>query len=155
MTTYLLVKILHILSSTLLFGTGLGIAFFIYRSRFSSSIDERHYAIRNAVLADYIFTLPAVIIQPLTGIWLIQRAGFDWLDLWLVATYILYFVAGICWIPVVWIQIQLKQMLANSIRHNSDFPERYNRLFRVWTLLGIPAFLSIVAIFFLMVAKPV
>ncbi len=154
MNEYLIVKTIHIMSSAILFGTGLGIAFFMLRSQATSSLEGKYYAIRTTVLADYLFTLPAIIIQPLTGAWLVHRAGINWLDFWLVATYVLYFVAGMCWIPVVWIQIRLKQILANSKRNNAEIPDAYHRLFRAWILLGIPAFLSLLAIFFLMVAKP-
>lgn len=83
---YLTIRTLHILSSTILFGTGIGIAFFMFRSRFTDDLAEKLYAARGTVWADYIFTLPAVIFQPLTGAWLIWRGGYDWRELWLVAT---------------------------------------------------------------------
>ena len=154
MNEYLVVKTLHILSSAILFGTGLGIAFFMLRSQVTPSLEGRYFAIRTTVLADCLFTLPAIIIQPLTGAWLVHRAGINWLDHWLVATLALYCVVVVCWIPVVWIQIRLKQILAISKSNNAELPEAYHRLFRAWILLGIPAFLSLLAIFFLMVAKP-
>ncbi len=110
MSLYLIVKTLHILSATVLFGTGAGIAFFMFRSVFTDDIHQKLYATRNTVLADYLFTLPAVIIQPITGAWLVWFVGFNWTDTWLLVTYVLYLLAGICWLPVVWVQIQLKQM---------------------------------------------
>lgn len=155
MDLYLFIKTLHIISAAILFGTGLGIAFFMFRSHFTDDIHEKFYAVRNAVLADYIFTLPAVIIQPLTGIWLIHLAGYDWTDLWLVLTYGIYIVAGLCWLPVVWIQIQLKKMIAESVEKESELPKRYHKFFKLWFLLGWPAFLGLVAVFFLMVMRPV
>jgi len=155
MDLYLLVKILHILSSTILFGTGIGIAFFMFRSQFSYSLEEKLYAARNTVLADYIFTFPAVIIQPLSGLWLIHLGGYDWTDYWLMLTYGLYILAGACWIPVVWIQIQLKRILAESIENKTELPEQYHKLFKLWFLLGWPAFIGLVIVFYLMVAKPV
>lgn len=154
MDFYLLIKTAHIISSTILFGTGIGIAFFMVRSYFTDSLQEKLYAAKNTVLADYIFTFPAVVIQPLTGIALVHMSGYAWNDLWLSATYILYMIAGLCWIPVVWIQIQLKNMVANSLLENQALPDRYHRLFKIWFLLGWPAFLSLIAIFFLMVSKP-
>ena len=154
MTAYLLIKTLHVISSTILFGTGIGIAFFMYRSRFTPDLHEKYYAIRNTVIADYAFTLPAVLIQPLTGAWLIHRAGFDWMEFWLLATYALYVIVGICWLPVVWIQLRLKRMLSETIENNLELPGSYDKLFRIWILLGIPAFLSLLSIFYLMVAKP-
>ena len=154
MDIYLFVKVIHILSSTILFGTGMGIAFFMFSSYFTKKVHEKLYAARMTVIADYLFTLPAVFIQPATGIWLVWYGGFNWLDFWLVATYLIFVVAGICWIPVVWIQIQLKTMLVSSVANGTDLPERYFRLFRWWFLLGWPAFIGLVYVFFLMVMKP-
>jgi len=154
MDFYTLVKTLHILSSTILFGTGIGIAFFMFRSWFTHSTQEKLYAAKNTVLADYLFTFPAVIIQPLSGIALIHMAGFDWSAYWLIATYIIYIMAGLCWLPVVWIQVQLKNMCIAASESGTELPERYNKLFKIWILLGCPAFVGLVAVFYLMVAKP-
>ena len=155
MDIYLLVKTLHIFSATILFGTGIGIAFFMLRSYFTDNIHEKLYAVRGTVLADYIFTLPAVIVQPLTGIWLVWQGGYDWMDLWLVITYAIYIIAGLCWLPVVWIQIQLKNMLTIAEESGADLTPRYHRLFKIWFILGWPAFIGLVIVFFLMVFKPV
>lgn len=155
MDWYFTIKTLHIISSTILFGTGLGIAFFMLVSHFTDNLQEKFFAARTTVLADYLFTAPAVIIQPLTGFWLISQGGHDWTDLWLVATYIIYAVAGVCWLPVVWIQIQLKNMLAHSVQTGETLPARYHILFRTWFILGWPAFIGLVIVFFLMVFKPV
>lgn len=151
---YLLVKALHILNGAVLFGTGLGIAFFMLRSHFTASLEEKHYAARNTVLADTLFTLPAVILQPVSGLWLVRQAGYDGTEPWLVATYGLYLLAGACWLPVVWIQLRLKAMLAESLRAGAALPASYRTLFFAWFLLGWPAFLGLVAIYWLMVAKP-
>ncbi|MEN8205432.1 MAG: DUF2269 domain-containing protein [Pseudomonadota bacterium] len=154
MDWYLTVKVVHIISSTVLFGTGLGIAFFMFRSHFSEPVQEKYYAVHNTVLADYLFTLPAVVLQPLTGAWLIWKGGYNWTDTWLVWTYALYLLAGLCWIPVVWIQIQLRTIL-NEIRENdTSLPPKYQKLFNIWFILGWPAFISLILIFFLMVYKP-
>ncbi|MCC3862121.1 DUF2269 family protein [Pseudemcibacter aquimaris] len=155
MDIYLIVKTIHIISATILFGTGMGIAFFMFCSHFSDNLFQKYYAAKNTVLADYIFTLPAVIIQPISGIWLIMEMGYDYFEFWLLATYIIYIVAGICWSPVVWIQIELKKMIAIAIKDKTELPQRYDRLFRIWFLLGWPAFIGLVAVFFLMVFKPV
>jgi uncharacterized membrane protein len=155
MNFYFIIKTLHILSSTVLFGTGLGIAFFMFCARYAKNLHEKYYAARFTVLADYIFTLPAVIIQPITGAWLMMKAGYDPQALWLTTTYVLYIVAGLCWLPVVWIQIQLRSIVAECLKKDTKLPARYHRLFRIWFCLGWPAFLSLIAIFYLMVAKPV
>lgn len=155
MDIYLLVKMLHIISAAVLLGTGAGIAFFMLRSHFTDNIHEKFYAARNTVLADYLFTAPAVIIQPLTGFWLVWQGGYGWMDLWLSVTYALYVLTGLCWLPVVWIQIQLKNMVAQAVKTGEDLPPRYNKLFKIWFILGWPAFASVGIIVFLMVVKPV
>lgn len=154
MDLYFIVKTIHIISSTVLFGTGLGTAFFMLMSRFTDNLQEKFFAARTTVLADYLFTAPAVILQPVTGFWLIWKGGYDPMAPWLAWTYGLYILAGLCWLPVVWIQIRLKQMLKTALDTGAPLPEAYHRLFRIWFLLGWPAFLGLVAVFFLMVAKP-
>jgi uncharacterized membrane protein len=154
MDWYFVAKTLHILSAAILFGTGAGIAFFMWQSRHAANPHERHFASRQTVLADFLFTLPAVIVQPLTGIWLIQLGGHDPAAPWLVGTYALYALAGACWLPVVGIQIRLKTMAGESVLHRAPLPDRYHHLFRIWFLLGWPAFISVIVIFWLMVAKP-
>ncbi len=154
MNIYLIIRTLHILSSTILFGTGIGIAFFMFRSHFTNNIHEKLYAARNTVLADYLFTLPAVIAQPVTGLWLVWLGDYDWMEFWLVITYMIYIIAGICWLPVVWIQIELKKILRQSVADKTELPARYFALFKIWFILGWPAFIGLVAVFFLMVLKP-
>jgi len=155
MDLYFTVKTLHIIGSTILFGTGIGIAFFMFAARYARNLHEKYFAARMTVLADYIFTTPAVILQPATGIWLILNGGYGAHDLWLSLTYGLYVLAGCCWLPVVWIQIQLRRMLAEAVAAQGDLPPRYHKLFRIWFWLGWPAFISLIIIFFLMVMKPV
>ena len=155
MDLYLAIKTLHIISSTVLFGTGLGIAFFMFRSRSTKNLDERHFAARTTVMADYLFTFPAVIVQPLSGAWLIWKGGYSWMDTWLVWSYVLYLVAGLCWLPVVWIQLRLSKLVADALRNGTALDDSYYRLFSYWMLLGWPAFVSLVLIFLLMVFKPV
>jgi uncharacterized membrane protein len=154
MSAYFLIKTIHIISATILFGTGLGIAFFMFRSRFSDDLHEKLFALRTTVFADYLFTAPAAVLQPITGAWLIWTGGFSWTDGWLLATYILYAIAAACWLPVVWIQIRVKQIVTASLAADVPLPREYDRLFRLWFVLGWPAFLGLVAVFFLMVIKP-
>ena len=101
---------------------------FLHYTHFTDNLQEKFYASRNTILTDYLFTFPAVIIQPLTGFWLIHEVGYGWADLWLMLTYGIYIIAGACWLPVAWIQIQLKKMIAESLKTRSDLPERYHRL---------------------------
>ena len=155
MDTYLIVKTIHIVSSCILLGTGIGIAFFMFRSYFTDNINEKFFAVRNTVLADYIFTFPAVILQPVSGIWLVWKIGYEWSVFWLVSTYFLFAVIGFCWLPVVWIQIQLRRIIQHSMETKTELPKKYNRLMKIWFLFGWPAFFSLLLIFYLMVAKPV
>ncbi len=137
----------------MLFGTGLGIAFFFWSAR-SGDDAARLSAARTTVRADFLFTLPAVILQPITGAWLVAKAGFVPRELWLVASYALYILAGFCWIPVVRLQIRMKKMLESKISSGEFDSARFERLRRTWFLLGWPAFLGLVIVFWLMVTKP-
>ena len=154
MNLYLTIKTIHILSSTVLLGTGMGIAFFMWRALASGNLQTQAFTARTTVLADFLFTLPAVVVQPATGIALIMLGGYDWTAPWLLATYGLYIMIGCCWLPVVWIQIQLRSMVLAAVENGDDqLPERYHRLYRWWFCLGWPAFTGVIALFFLMVLK--
>lgn len=144
---------MHILSATVLFGTGLGIAFFFWSAR-QSDDRARLFAARTTVRADFLFTLPAVVLQPLTGAWLVARSGIDPRTPWILVSIGLYILAGLCWLPVVWIQVKMKKMLEASIEGGPFDRRAYERLRRIWFLLGWPAFLGLLVIFWLMVAKP-
>jgi len=154
MDTYLLVKTLHIISAAILFGTGIGIANFMFLGQFSPDLATRVFAARMTVRADFLFTLPAVIVQPLSGVWLIFYGGFAWNDPWLVLTYALYMLAGACWLPVVAIQMRMKAMLEAQAQGAPFDEAAWSRLFRWWFMLGWPAFGGLVVVFWLMVAKP-
>jgi uncharacterized membrane protein len=151
---YAAVKTLHILSATVLFGTGLGIAYFFWMGGRSGDDRAALFAARATVIADFIFTLTAIIVQPLTGAWLIWRGGFNPLDHWLVLTYALYLLAGACWVPVVFIQMRIRNQLQAKLEGGSFDAAQHARLLRIWFVLGWPAFLSLIAIFHLMVTKP-
>jgi uncharacterized membrane protein len=109
---------------------------------------------RHVVWADYLFTLPSILIQPLSGLWLTELAGFPPGGKWLLVTYILYAIAGACWIPVVWLQIRMRDLAGAAVRDGTELPPLYHRYMRIWFILGWPAFAAIIAIFYLMVAKP-
>ena len=150
---YLWLKLIHIISSTLLFGTGLGSAFYMYRANQTKDLNTMFFAARNVVLVDWVFITPAVIIQPLTGIGLIHVMQLSWSTPWLVASLLLYVFVGVCWIPVVFIQIKMKRMLAQAIKSGAKLPAQYYRYFRTWFILGWPAFFSVIIIFYLMTLK--
>lgn len=154
MDGYLVIKTVHVLSSTVLFGTGLGIAFFFLMGVRSGEPAMAWFAARTTAVADMVFTLTAGIVQPLTGFWLIFAAGYDPFTGWLLATYILYLIALACWLPVVWLQLRMRDMLAVQVAGGSFDETRFRRCFRWWFALGWPAFLGLVGVFWLMVAKP-
>jgi uncharacterized membrane protein len=152
--TYLVVKWLHILSSTVLFGTGLGSAFYMFFA--SRTRDPRVVAtvVRHVVIADWIFTTPTIVLQPLTGFWLIHIAGYPLTSTWIVASIALYLLAGAAWLPVVWMQIRMRNQAIEAVRLQRDLPESYWRMLRAWVMLGVVAFTALVVVFYLMVAKP-
>ncbi|MEC4721894.1 DUF2269 domain-containing protein [Noviherbaspirillum sp. CPCC 100848] len=151
---YVTVKWLHILSSTFLFGTGIGSAFYLLFATISRDIRAIAVVTRIVVLADWLFTSTTVIIQPLTGYILIRLAGFPMNSRWIVWSVILYVIAVACWLPVLWLQMKMKQLSRSAADANTPLPDAYWRYFKVWVLLGIPAFFAFLAIFYLMVAKP-
>jgi uncharacterized membrane protein len=153
--TYLVVKWLHVLSSTLLFGTGLGSAYYMFCASRTRDARAAAVVVRYVVLADWIFTTTTIIVQPLTGLFLVHLAGIPLNSRWITGSFVLYFIAGGCWLPVVWIQIRMRTLAEAAARCDASLPESYWRLFRWWVALGIPAFMSLVIVFWLMIAKPV
>jgi uncharacterized membrane protein len=151
---YLALKLVHILSSTVLFGTGLGTAFSMWRA--NASRDPRLIAsvARSVAIADWIFTTPAVVVQPITGIALARLAGFPLTSNWLVLSIALYFFIGACWIPVVWLQLRMRDLAQAAANERASLPPRYSRYYRAWFALGWPAFTGVIGIFTLMVFKP-
>jgi uncharacterized membrane protein len=154
MDAYLLLNVVHILSATVLFGTGLGIAFFFLMALRSGDTAGAYFAARTTAIADMLFTLTAGIVQPLTGFAMVRWAGIDPGSRWLAWTYALYLVALACWLPVVWLQLRMRDMLGAKLRGEAIDEARLKRYFRVWFVLGWPAFVGLVAVFWLMVAKP-
>lgn len=155
MTTYLLLKWTHILSSVLLVGTGFGSAFYLYftnRTRNTQAIAE---VCRLVVRADFWFTTPAVIVQPITGYAMLTLYGSSLTQAWLMWTYGFYLLAGICWLPVVWLQLRMSAMATAAADGNADLPQEYWYYAKYWEWLGYPAFAGMIAVYWLMVFKPV
>ena len=151
MDAFLAVKWVHILSATLLFGTGLGTAFHMWLAHLSGDAAHIAHAARQTVLADWLFTLPAGIAQPVSGVALIYLAGYDPHEGWLMLAYALYLVAGACWVVVARLQIRIARRLAAG---GGPEDPQYRRAMRIWFALGWPAFLALIAVFWLMVARP-
>ena len=159
MDNYLILKMLHILSSMILIGTGAGIAFFMLMASRSNSPQGLLVVTRIVVLADWVFTAPAVIIQFLSGLLLMQLLGYSFTSPWFMLVISLFLLIGACWLPVVWIQYRLRSLAAKMACSDTEFDTSVNEQFRgwmrAWVLLGIPAFSAIIVILYLMVFKPI
>lgn len=151
---YLWVKWIHILSSTLLMGTGLGIAFFMWVAHLRGDVRVIAATARTVVIADTCFTAPAVIAQLVTGIWLTRILGMPLDHFWLKLALILFVLVGLCWLPVLWLQVRARNLAQRALDQNQPLPAAYHRAMRWWFWLGWPAFISVIAIFWLMVMKP-
>lgn len=150
MDPYLITKWLHILSSTVLFGTGIGTAFQMVWAMGSDDPRVIHRVASGVVWADWLFTTPAGIVQPLTGLWLIHLQGWSLTEPWLLATYGLYLLAFLCWAPVVHLQIRIRDLTRTA----DTLPPAARRAYRIWFALGWPAFAALTLVFWLMVSKP-
>ena len=151
---YLTIKWLHVLSSTILFGTGIGSAFYLFAASLRGDPPSAYFAARHVVIADWLFTAPAVVLQPVTGFYLTQLAGMPLTSRWLAWSLVLYGVAVACWLPVVWIQIRMRDLARAAVASGDALPASYRRHFHAWIALGVPAFIALVAVFYLMVARP-
>jgi uncharacterized membrane protein len=150
---YLFIKWLHIISSTILFGTGIGSAFFMFMANRHKDVANIYFVTRHVVIADWFFTTPSVIIQLITGIFLVHIGGYSLSDFWIMWGLILYFFVGICWLPVVWMQIKMRDMAKTALEKNESLPETYWKMHRWWITLGSFAFPAIIIVFYLMVFK--
>ncbi|MGR6871551.1 DUF2269 family protein [Pseudomonas sp. HK3] len=153
MDNYLLLKMIHILSAVVVTGTGAGIAFFMFMVSRTSNLQAIAVTARHVVLADWIFTAPAILVQFISGVLLMNLLGYSFTAKWFFVVISLFIFIGICWVPVVFIQYKLKA-LADEALQTGCFDPEFNVMMRRWTLLGIPAFISILVILWLMVFKP-
>ncbi len=152
---YLWVKWIHILSSTLLFGTGLGIAFFMLRAHRHGDPALIAGTAGTVVVADACFTAPAVLVQLGTGLWLAHLLGMPLTTFWLKTALELFMIVGACWLPVLWLQLRARNLSRAAVSTGTPLPPAYFRVMRWWFWLGWPAFIAVIAIFWLMVFKPV
>jgi len=151
---YQALKWVHILSSTVLFGTGMGTAFHMWMAHLRGDPRTIATVAANVVLADWLFTLPAGIAQPVTGVAMMFMVGFSPWETWLVVTYGLYLLALGCWLPVVVLQMRARDLAAAAAACGGPLPPAYHRIMRRWFVLGWPAFIALVVVFWLMVTKP-
>lgn len=148
------IRYLHIIGATLLFGTGLGTAFHGYLAYRSGNMHAIAVTSRTVVLADWLFTTPAVILQPITGTVLALQYGYPLTSGWILASFALYVVTGVCWLPVVWLQIRMARFARSAQAQGTALPSAYYRYLRLWFWLGWPAFTAVLLIFYLMLRRP-
>lgn len=151
---YFIAKFLHIVGAAVLLGTGAGIAFFMLLAHRTGDAKVVAGVARIVVIADFLFTASAVVAQPLTGLWLAHTAGYALTDSWIVVSIALYVVTGLFWLPVVWMQMRMRDLATVAAASGGSLPAEYNTLFRWWFAFGFPAFGAVVAIFWLMITRP-
>jgi uncharacterized membrane protein len=149
-----LVKFLHILGAAVLFGTGIGIAFFMVMAHRTRKPALVAHVAGTVVVADFLFTATAVILQPVTGLWLAYLVGWRLTEGWIILSATLYVFAGLFWMPVVWIQMRLRDLARVAAAAGEPLPSDYRRLYHIWFAAGFPAFGAVLAIYWLMLAKP-
>jgi len=154
MTAYLALKYLHVIGAAVLLGTGAGIAFFMLLAHRTGEARTVAAVARIVVIADFIFTATAVVAQPITGVLLAWAVGHSLRDGWIVLSVLLYLLTGAFWLPVVRMQMRMRDLAAAAARQGVPLPAEYHRLFRLWFAFGFPAFAAVLAIFWLMIARP-
>jgi uncharacterized membrane protein len=151
---YFMLKFLHVIGASVLLGTGAGIAFFMLLAHRTGDVRTVAAVARMVVVADFVFTATAVVLQPVTGVALAWHVGYSLWDGWIALSILLYLVTGAFWLPVVWMQMEMRRLAEQSANAGKPLPPRYHRLFRLWFLFGFPAFGAVMAIFWLMIAMP-
>ncbi|ODR95349.1 hypothetical protein AUC70_05515 [Methyloceanibacter stevinii] len=152
--TYLALKYVHIIGACVLLGTGAGIAFFMLMAHRTKDPAVIAGVARIVVIADLVFTATAVVLQPLTGLALAWQAGYALHQGWIVLSVLLYLLIGALWVPVVWMQLRMRDLAASAVRAGTPLPPQYHALFRWWFAFGIPAFAAVLIIVWLMIARP-
>jgi len=149
-----LLRFTHVLGATVLLGTGAGIAFFMVLSHRSRDPALIAHVAGIVVIADTVFTATAAVLQPITGTLLAWHLGWSLWEPWLLLSLILYVVVGAFWLPVVWIQLQMRNLARTARDAQSPLPGRYFTLYHIWFACGVPAFFSVMTIVWLMLMKP-
>jgi uncharacterized membrane protein len=151
---YFALKFLHVIGASVLLGTGAGIAFFMLLAHLTRDARVIAGVARIVVIADFLFTATAVVVQPITGLLLVWSVGYSLREGWILLSILLYLLTGAFWLPVVWMQMRMRDLAAAAVRKGEPLPAAYHRLFWLWFAFGFPAFGAVVAIFWLMIAKP-
>lgn len=154
MTLYFVLRFLHLVGAAVMLGTGAGIAFFLVLAHRRGDPAAIAAVARIVVIADFVFTATAVVLQPLTGAALALHSGYSLGEGWIVLSLLLYLVAGAFWLPVVGMQMRIRDIAAAAARSGEVLPSSYYQLIRTWIAFGFPAFGAVLAIFWLMIARP-
>lgn len=152
--TFLILKWVHILSAVLLLGTGLGSAFYAARANRTGNLHAIRFVLRNVILADWLFTVPPIVLLPVTGVWMMNISGYAFSELWIWLSLVLFGFVGLCWVPAAVLQTKMKA-LAEQALDKESLPAQYWKYDRLWQVLGVAAFPAMIAIFTLMIFKPV
>lgn len=152
--TYEILLFLHVVGATVLLGTGAGIAFFMVISNRSRDPALVAHVSSIVVLADTVFTATAAIIQPITGGLLAHHVGWPLFEGWIAVSLALYVFVGLFWLPVVWMQLRMRDLARAARDGGRELPAAYHRLYRWWFAFGFPAFAAVMAIVWLMITKP-
>ncbi|MCM2454016.1 DUF2269 domain-containing protein [Rhizobium sp. CG4] len=148
------IRLAHVIGATVLLGTGAGIAFFMVVARQTENPVLIAHVSSTVVIADTLFTATAAIFQPITGYLLAKSIGWPLTEGWVFLSLMLYVFTGLFWLPVVWIQIRLRDIARLAAKGNTPLPPQWFRLYRIWFACGFPAFFAVIGIFWLMLMKP-
>jgi uncharacterized membrane protein len=151
---YSVLKFVHVIGAAVLLGTGAGIAFFMLLAHRDGRPAVVAGVARIVVIADLLFTATAVVAQPITGVWLAVVVGYDLREGWILLSILLYLLTGAFWLPVVWMQMRMRDLAQRAVAAGAPLPARYHHLFRWWFASGFPAFAAVLAIFWLMISRP-
>ncbi len=154
MDTLLLLRWLHVIGASVLLGTGAGIAFFMVMAQRTRDARIVAHVAGTVVTADFLFTATAVVAQPVTGALLAWQLGWSLAEPWIVLSLALYLLTGVFWLPVVAIQVKLRRLADDAAARGAALPAEYDRLYRIWFACGFPAFAAVLAIIWLMLARP-
>lgn len=144
----------HVIGACVLIGTGAGIAFFMVMAQRAKDARVIAHVAGTVVIADWLFTATAVVLQPVTGALLAMEIGWSLTEGWILASLALYVLVGALWLPVVWIQHRLRDLARAAVTSGVELPSEYHRLYRIWFIAGFPAFAAVLVIVWLMVARP-
>ncbi len=150
---YLIVKWIHVVSSTIVFGTGVGSAWYFFVAARGRDPRIVAFVAHALVIADTLFTATTMVLQPLSGAWLVHRAGLPWSTRWLAASLVLFAAAAACWLWVVVLQLRMRRIARDAVAAGTALPAEFVHCFHQWVGLGFVGLFCFLAIFYLMVTK--